>query len=117
MSSEWCGPTTELSNQSLTRLLHRARRTTCTPAQKRPSDSSAPLVDPWFEDSQPVPLPEVDPAKPLEIEHRERKERTSIQKITTRPAVYPVYRGDPRTMLLMIVLAVVCAAIAALVVF
>lgn len=54
-------------------------------AQKRPSDSSAPLTDPWFEDSQPVPAPEVNPAKPVEVE-RQRKERTQIPKIVTRPA-------------------------------
>lgn len=32
MSSEWCRPTAVLPNQSLARLLTRARRTTSTPA-------------------------------------------------------------------------------------
>lgn len=116
MSNDWCGPTTELPNHSLARLLHRARRTTVTAAQKRPTDSSAPLTDPWFEDSQPVPAPVVDPGKPVEVE-RQRKERTQIPKIVTRPPVYPVYRGDPRTTLLMVLLGLVCAAVTALVVF
>jgi hypothetical protein len=44
---------------------------------KKPTDSAAPLTDPWFEDSQPFPAPELDP-KP---DNRERKERTQIPKV------------------------------------
>ena len=113
MSSEWCGPTAEVSNQSLARLLHRARRTSCAPAQKRPTDSSAPLTDPWFEDSQPVPAPEVDPAKPVQVENpRERRERTSIPKLVTRAPVYPVYRGGSAARIVL-VLGAIGAVIAA----
>lgn len=115
MSSEWCGPTAEVPNQSLARLLSRARRTSCAPAQKRPSDSSVPLTDPWFEDSQPVPVPEV-PAKPVEVP-RERRERTSIPKLVTRAPVYPVYRGGGSRVVLWIGgIAAVIAATAALVI-
>ena len=115
--TDWCGPTAELSNQSLAKLLHRARRTTYIASQKKTTDSSAPLTDPWFEDSAPQPAPEVDPTKPVEIEQpRERRERTVIRKITTKP-VYPIYRGGTKLVHLVMGAGVVGAIVAAAMMF
>ena len=118
MNGEWCGPTAELPNPSLVKLLDRARRTTCAPPQKKPSDASAPLRDPWFEDSQPQPAPESDPSKPVEIEKpRERRERTAIPKLITR-GVYPVYRGNEHVIARAVLcLGVIGAAVVAFAMF
>ena len=117
--TEWCGPTAELSNQSLKKLLDRTRRSSiiaATGGTKKPTDAQAPLTDPWFEDSQPIQVPETDPAKPVEIEPRERKERTGIPKVVVRgPVVYPVYRSAHANVMRVVVgLGVAGAAIATL---
>ena len=93
MTGEWCGPTGQLSAQKLASLVERTRR--CTGRQKKPTDSSTPLNDPWFEDSGVVQMPTIDPSKPIAIENpteRERKERTGIPKVVVAPK-YPEYRS------------------------
>ena len=54
------------------------------PGPKKPTDSQAPLNDPWFEDSGPIVV--VDPSNPAETP-RERKERTSIPKLVVESAL------------------------------
>jgi hypothetical protein len=112
--TEWCGPTTRLSAKSLVELRDRARRASCAPAPRKPSDSQAPLADPWFEDSAPqqAPAPQPPAEKP-----RERRERTVIPKLITR-AVYPVYRGREHVIVrAMLGLGLIGAAVAAIALF
>ena len=93
MTGEWCGPTGQLSAHKLAILVDRTRR--CTGRQKKPTDSNAPLNDPWFEDSGITQVPELDPSKPIEIgnqNERGRKERTGIPKVVVAPK-YPEYRS------------------------
>ena len=113
MTGEWCGPTGQLSAHKLASLVDRTRR--CTGRQKKPTDSSAPLNDPWFDDSGVVQVPELDPSKPIEIENpneRARKERTGIPKVVVAPK-YPVYRSTTNSIVRwMIGLSVIGAAVA-----
>ena len=104
--SEWCGPTSELSNPALAKLVQRSRRPT-----KR-TDPSAPLKDPWFEDSQPIPAPDVDPSQPIELETRRRK---SLHKMSAlrRPVAYPVYRSRAATIVWALIVIGALAALAA----
>ena|SRR5687768_2213786 len=114
MNGEWCGPTGQLSAQKLAELVDRTRR--CTGRQKKPTDGSVPLNDPWFEDSGAVQSPELDPSKPIEIENeRSRKERTEIPKLIVAPK-YPVYRGSSSVTRVLLGVSIIGAAIACFVV-
>jgi hypothetical protein len=104
--SEWCGPTAELPNQALAKLLSRSRRPT------RRTDPSAPLTDPWFEDSQPIASPEVDPSQPIDLETRRRKSLHEMMPLR-KPPVYPVYRTAMTTIMWTIIVLGALGAIAA----